>query len=473
MKVNKKKKTNIFFILGIILFRIAMEIALFSFVEPKYSYVYNIEFKLINIIISLLFFFLSLILIYILFSTPKIRFSQFTILLIYLLSFIPTNILSQYCSYEINFIVLSSLFWIFILIGAIFLSRKKIKNHLVEEEEFKERSKNQIISNTVILIYKKDTELVKILFFIFVSFMCAYAVYLSYKINGLKFILNLDEIYVTREKASTFFNTFDSFFINIFSTSILPILLGFAIKKKNILISVIIVLISFLMFSIGGNKSYILVILLSIVITPFFSDKIIKYIPTILAILFLLVLIVYKITNSSLIIYAIDVGIRRTFFTPAEISHSYFLFFQNNSPIWLTDDPLILRLFWEGPYDGTPLATVVGLEMYNETGTNTGMFGNAMGEFGNLGVIFFPILFLILIFIMDLISNDIENKTILPFIISFSVIIINISICGILWTFILELFGLIFLFKLSGLAYYNKGKNKKRKCLLRLKRNCK
>ena len=146
--------------------------------------------------------------------------------------------------------------------------------------------------------------------------------------------------------------------------------------------------------------------------------------------------------------------IRRTMFTPAEIGYSYYRFFQENPAIWLADEAFIVRLGWTGPYNETPLSTVVGMAMYGTTGINNGLFGNALGEFGNLGIVIFPIIFAFFAWLIDGCTFNLETKAIFSFIASYVIILPNISIAGLLYVFVLPLFGLSLLYKLSGQAYF-------------------
>ena len=141
-------------------------------------------------------------------------------------------------------------------------------------------------------------------------------------------------------------------------------------------------------------------------------------------------------------------------FTPSEIGYSYYQFFQENPSIWLADDALIVRLGWAGPYNETPLATVVGMAMYGTTGINNGLFGNAMGEFGNWGIVIFPVMFAFFAWLIDGCTFNVETKAVFSFFVSYVIILPNTSIAGILYTFILPLFGLSVLYKISGQAYF-------------------
>ena len=457
MVKNKNNRDNVLLVLGIVLFRIVLEVALFYFVFPRYPYRYDKNIKTSNVILSLVFFIASLVVIEMIYRRRmKFTSSLIIVLLIYLISYIPGNLLIAYCGYGLEYILLFNIFWILMLGGSWLVSIIQHKPYILPEKEFAYYNKhNYTTKNMVLILDQKQASQFKWVYFGFIMLLSAYALFLAYKFNGLRLTISFDDIYDMREEASGYFGTFDSLFINIFSTAVLPVSMGFALRKKKVLMMMWLFFMTIVMFSIGGNKSYLLVVVASVLVYPIISNNIIKKLPLIMAVGFALLLALHKITDEAkLLDYAVDILIRRTMFTPSEIGYSYYLFFQENPAIWLADEAFISRLGWTGPYNGTPLATVVGMAMYGTTGINNGLFGNALGEFGNWGIVIFPVIFAFFAWLIDGCTFNVETKTIFPFIVSYVVILPNASIAGILYTFILPLFGLSLLYKISGMAYF-------------------
>ena len=451
------KKNNALLISGIILFRIVLGFALFYFVFPHYPQRYTKNITVLNVALSVTFFIASLILIAKIYrNREKLSSSLIIVLLIYLISYIPGNLLIAYCGYELQYIFMFNIFWFLMLLLSDFVSRRKHRFYIMPRSEYEFYKQKQGLSErTILIIDEKQTLPIKWIYVAFILLLSAYALLLSYRFNGLKITISFDDIYDMREEASGFFGTFDALFINIFSTTVLPISIGFALKKKKILMTIWLFFMTLVMFSIGGNKSYLLVVVASLIVFPIISDDIIKKIPIIMASGLALLLVLHKLINDSKIIdYAVDILIRRTMFTPSEIGYSYYQFFQENPSIWLADDALIVRLGWAGPYNETPLATVVGMAMYGTTGINNGLFGNAMGEFGNWGIVIFPVMFAFFAWLIDGCTFNVETKAVFSFFVSYVIILPNTSIAGILYTFILPLFGLSVLYKISGQAYF-------------------
>ena len=469
------KKNNALLISGIILFRIVLGFALFYFVFPHYPQRYTKNITVLNVALSVTFFIASLILIAKIYrNREKLSSSLIIVLLIYLISYIPGNLLIAYCGYELQYIFMFNIFWFLMLLLSDFVSRRKHRFYIMPRSEYEFYKQKQGLSErTILIIDEKQTLPIKWIYVAFILLLSAYALLLSYRFNGLKITISFDDIYDMREEASGFFGTFDALFINIFSTTVLPISIGFALKKKKILMTIWLFFMTLVMFSIGGNKSYLLVVVASLIVFPIISDDIIKKIPIIMAAGLAVLLVLYKLSNEAkLINNAVDIIIRRTMFTPSEIGYSYYQFFQENPSIWLADDALIVRLGWAGPYNETPLATVVGMAMYGTTGINTGLFGNAMGEFGNWGIVIFPVMFAFFAWLIDGCTFNVETKAVFSFFVSYVIILPNISIAGILYTFILPLFGLSVLYKISGQTYFkDKSEIKFKKFISKFKTN--
>lgn len=469
------KKNNAILIAGIILFRIVLGFALFYFVFPHYPQRYTKNITVLNVALSVTFFIASLILIAKIYrNREKLSSSLIIVLLIYLISYIPGNLLIAYCGYELQYIFMFNIFWFLMLLLSDFVSRRKHRFYIMPRSEYEFYKQKQGLSErTILIIDEKQTLPIKWIYVAFILLLSAYALLLSYRFNGLKITISFDDIYDMREEASGFFGTFDALFINIFSTTVLPISIGFALKKKKILMVIWLFFMTLVMFSIGGNKSYLLVVVASLIVFPIISDDIIKKIPIIMATGLAVLLILHKLTSEAkLIDYAVDIIIRRTMFTPSEIGYSYYQFFQENPSIWLADDALIVRLGWTGPYNETPLSTVVGMAMYGTTGINNGLFGNAMGEFGNWGIVIFPVMFAFFAWLIDGCTFNVETKAVFSFFVSYVIILPNTSIAGVLYTFILPLFGLSVLYKISGQAYFkDKSEIKFEKFISKFKRN--
>lgn len=454
---NKNRKNNILMIFGIILFRIVLEIVMWYFVFPRYPSRYEIDINVLNVALSVLFFIISLLIITVMYSKKKrLTSSLIIVLLIYLISYIPSNLLIAYCGYEIGYVLMFNTFWFLMLGLSYFVSKIRHKPYILPEKEYKfYKEHNYAMQRTVMVLDRKQANQFKWVYFGFIMVLSAYALFLSYKANGLRLTLSFDNVYDMREETAGLFGTFDSLFIKVFSTAVLPISMGFALKNKKVLMAIWLFFMTVVMFSIGGNKSYLLVIMACMIVFPIISDNIIKKIPFILAVGLAVLLILHKITDEwKPVDYAVDVLIRRTMFTPAEIGYSYYRFFQENPAIWLADEAFIVRLGWTGPYNETPLSTVVGMAMYGTTGINNGLFGNALGEFGNLGIVIFPIIFAFFAWLIDGCTFNLETKAIFSFIASYVIILPNISIAGLLYVFVLPLFGLSLLYKLSGQAYF-------------------
>lgn len=105
------KKNNALLISGIILFRIVLGFALFYFVFPHYPQRYTKNITVLNVALSVTFFIASLILIAKIYrNREKLPSSLIIVLLIYLISYIPGNLLIAYCGYELQYVFMFNVF---------------------------------------------------------------------------------------------------------------------------------------------------------------------------------------------------------------------------------------------------------------------------------------------------------------------------------------------------------------------------
>jgi oligosaccharide repeat unit polymerase len=225
-------------------------------------------------------------------------------------------------------------------------------------------------------------------------------IYISWKYTGFRFTLSFENVYEFREgysaKASS---PILGYLLPLAASVALPYCFIVYLIEKKYKISILIMLIGVLSFSISGMKTW-LFIYLAILFFMYFGNRIKLGIMN----YFLIFLILF--TGISAGTYYINNNINlvsihnRILSYPAELNFYYFYFFSNNELLFLRES--ILRYFFESPYDiNSPY--LISYTYGSGDGLNNavnGLFGDAFANFGYLGVLVYPILLAFAMYIL-------------------------------------------------------------------------
>jgi hypothetical protein len=407
----KNKRTKKGMVVWLILFRLTLEMV-FIVVEKESAAIYGYSLNIISYkyllswIICLPMFFLLKTTI----NPFNIKTSTIIINFLFIMSYIPIVSIYALIGLPEKFLFYVTIYWLIILFGEILFLRN--------------------ISS--IQIRPIDSNIAENLLKIIIFFALAYGLFFSYRFNGLRLNLNLEDIYKVRlDFRDVSIGTLNGYLIAWTRLVILPIgaLLSFIKRKYKILL--IICIVQLFLYSVDNLKTVFLIIPVGILGYLVYQDtKFIRFIKA-LVILNIIAVVEFLILKTNFISKYI---VFRSFYTQATITVDYFDFFSKNTPDYLRQS--IFRWFGAESEYSMPITQLIS-GTYHGTyhgNANTGMFADAYSNFGFLGVIIYPILFLMLLFLYNAVTRNIENRVLIVLLIMQAIAFTNVSFFNALLT---------------------------------------
>ena len=365
------------------LFYFTINVIYKQFVSPLYFYAgfYN-NFSASNFFLAY-FSFLVIGAIYLRnLSNPKTT-SDFVLAFLFFIAYCPSNVLFGFGVTDTVFFLLTQIYWFSLGTVVWLLSYFEIKIPTIPD-------KNRIIFSISLCVI-----------------MCSIILYIFGKYSKFTFMTHFIEVYGLRKIASTYqLPRILTYFFG-FARATIPIFLGYATINRRWGITFLLTMIQYCNYSVDGSKSIYYTTFLVILIALFYNSKMNKFLS---ALLFFGVAgsqYFYKIGFSFFNSYIV----RRIFFVPQLISYCYYDYNQTNSFNYFNS---LLRYIGL-PNHNPEISFLVGELYYGnpETSANTGLFGDAYWNLGIIGVIVFPILIGIVLFLMDQILREHHPKIVL------------------------------------------------------------
>lgn len=180
------------------------------------------------------------------------------------------------------------------------------------------------------------------------------------------------------------------------------ILITHFIKTKRKALAIAFIVVGLFYFILQGNRQFVLFVILGIVFGFLNPNK------KIIAISFLSILAIqfvefYVIHNFN-IVGPITNVYRRFCLVPNKISSQYFDYFQINQPDYLRGvfTRICSLLNLESPYGNNQIGFIIGNAYYGwAMNANNGLFGGAYFEFGDLGFIIDPVMFVLILRLIE------------------------------------------------------------------------
>lgn len=418
LNLIRRRKSSLGFnrlkiIFGILLFRLSLDFLYYFFLHPMYNiYGFILDFSIEKYIISMLL----LLIVSSLLSGQIVddRPSSSMMMFLFLLSFVPNTSLFAFMNLNYYFIMISFTYWILFSL-AYWIVPKKFKN-------------SASFSN------QKYPNLYKYIPIVFLIIIVAF----SYSYNGLRINLDLSDVYEMRMQSRELgIPEFMNYIMPWAGNVVFPIIIiKMFIDKKYVKASVFIVAV-LLLFSITGIKTWLFVLITSLIWVLFIKGK--DFIFKLPVLLFLINVVTYfevVILKSS---FFINHFIRRVFFITSLTNYNYLDFFTDNPKLLLTDSALgwIKRFGFVGPYDNEPISRLIGRIYYNNINMNasSGTIADAYANFGWLGILIYPFLLMLLFRLMDKYSYGIESRILIPIIVSMSILLLNGNIFSVMTTY--------------------------------------
>lgn len=409
-----RKSKFIYNFIWVTLFKLFIELVYTGYISKnfeKFSTNINDEKNMVSWILLLL----SFIIINNIVTNKLSRTSTLILYIVYLYSYIPGISYWSLADLTNSFIIYFNLYWFYIFFLMFFYSKVKLPS--------KKITLNDDLRNKM--------------FYLIFGFAVLFGIYYSYKHSGFRIHLNLNTVYDIRAQSKILnASTLENLLYYIVSTVVYPLYAIAFFKDKKWIQLTVALFMQLLMFSVEGHKFYLFVIPVGLIAYKFYNDKFIKQIPK-LSILLIFVGGFERILLRSG--YILSYFVRRTLYVPAQIDSYYFDFFTKNSPIYFAQDKILSRLGLKSPYLSR-VSQLIG-DVYGEGGNaNTGLFGDAFANVGNVSVIIYPVIFLISMVLIDLITENVPKKHLMTVLVSIVVMLLNTDISGIIYNYIIPIF---------------------------------
>lgn len=250
----------------------------------------------------------------------------------------------------------------------------------------------------------------KISIIIFMLIVCIVIVlFCSNKYGGMRIFVKLEDVYKYRNSGIEMPSILGYCF-NWISTIILPLMLLVCLINKRWIPSLICCMLISMCYSIYGNKTFLFMIILPFIIAILNRNNIRKYfLVDIIWMLNLAVAVSCILQKLNITRWGVALIDRIT--TGVSAGHFYYYdYFQTHKFLYLSQS--ILRFWIKSPYI-QPIGVIIGSNAkYNLTGDynnfNNGVFSDAYANFGFLGLIIFPFLFVLSLKIFDEILYNTE-----------------------------------------------------------------
>jgi len=373
----KIKKNIIWAFLSIVFYLIVLDFSYYFLISKIWAYSrFEFNFNGIKLIES----FFLLFIIFILMPKTSKKLSNIIIWLLILLSYIPMLTIFALKDESRIYMYAITGFWmlVFLLLelpGISILSLKKLQS--------------------------------KIIYYSLFVFLSIIVLFLISKYLGFSLNLDLTKVYDIRSQYSKLKIPLAGYLFNWLGYIAIPVFFAICITKRKWVFAIPIVILQLLLFSSTGNKTFLLALPFTLVLIFIVTQK--K--PFLWMTVGLIGIILMGVLSYTLFndLWISSLLTRRTLLVPAQLSFLYYDFFSKNVHTFLSHHQ-IFRVFLNYPYPLNP-PHLIGEFYFNrpQMGANNGIYADAFMNFGFIGLIFWAIL---LIIILKLIDGITKNKDI-------------------------------------------------------------
>lgn len=283
----------------------------------------------------------------------------------------------------------------------------------------------------VLSLTHPDTHNSKKFFSILTLVSCAFVLIISYKYTGLRFTLDIINVYDIRAEAAEYeMSSMVSYILGCMPL-VLSVSIVYWLRAKKYIITLLIAVVYIFLFSIAGNKSYFFMLVLVLGVHIFFMHWMYKSIPPLLCALCLIALIEYLILDSFMIS---SLFVRRMMLVPVAHSESFYHFFSKN-PVNLFRDGIMGKFSFDSIYQQNIPRLIGEFQEEYAMNANNGLLGDMFANLPVLlGLVLLPLILVICFRVMDLTAKGLDLKLLLPFAIYFANSFINSSWSTVLLT---------------------------------------
>lgn len=367
--------------LGVILFRIMLDVVYEQIINQYFHYAGFVNkqenFSLLKswLLLLLLFPFVSKVL-------KKGLFSSNIIILLFLISYVPMTSLFRFIPPTSYFYIIFTLYWLTLFILYLVIPKISLK-----------------LPN-----FRKGmpAELWAVLLILCLSVLLVSGIY-----HGFRLTIDLSDVYTLRaEQRAAKYHAVFSYLLPA-AGNILPVFLVYFLTKKNYKWSAFLAITIIFNFSTGGHKSILFKLILVFVGFVIFNYKTIYKYSWFLVSLLLAALVEFNFFNSIAISNFV---IRRVMYIPGRLNYYYFDFFSKN-PSDFYFQGFLGRLGFQSSYN-KPLQRIIGENYYGTEAmnANNGLFSDAYANMNVYGVLFLPLILVIIFKLADSVSKGLDVR---------------------------------------------------------------
>lgn len=376
-------------------------------------------------------------------KTEKI--STYLIFVLYLISFIPTMTLCAFENLPVKFMILVSLFWgVTLVLEYYFCACQRVKAGYNRKQVLKlSRNTQKTLQSSACVI------------------VACFVLGFSYHYTHFNINLDLNDIYAMRYGEIRSLSGVLQY-IYIWVGIAISVLGMYAFQKKNYGQFTIWVFLLVLYFSIEGNKITLFLIPVSLLAIGGNLKKNMWLIPALFIFLNIGGVLESHLTDLHFINGYWGL---RTLFLPSNLTHMYYDYFSVNGPDYWARS--FLRHFGAvSKYDKDfgHIIDIVYFHLSGEGNSNTGMFGSAYANFGDLCIIVYPCVYLVVFKLVNWFTKSIPVEKCYTFLFYYAMVLQNSDPFGVMMTNGLLVIGLLYKFVLYNDPPKGKVKNYK-KCV--------
>jgi hypothetical protein len=222
--------------------------------------------------------------------------------------------------------------------------------------------------------------------------------FMSWRFTGFRLHFGLFDIYELRAEARGYDVPTILGYVATIADNVLPILLAYYLRRRWLLIAAVVAVVIFYNFGISATKQVLFLLIFAIGSVAIRESSNLSRM-----IFWALVFVVGVAILERLMIGTLFVGslaVHRLFFIPAHLHWVHYDFFQTNQFLYLTQSAL--RFFFESPYREN-VQFLLGEYFIGEIAAraNNGLFSDGYMNFGSVSVLFYPILCVALLKLVD------------------------------------------------------------------------
>ena len=401
---NNFQKTKNHIVLGLVLYKLSLEICYIFIISPLYGYSgFLLDIDVGKLVLSWIIYIALSYYFKRVFYNNNFNISVIILFCLFILYFTPL----------ISLIFLANLPYIFMMLVCIYWCLAVVLEKIFSKITFISFAYNAYNKN---ILTDKIADVIILL-------CCIYMFIFSLNYNKLYINFALENVYNLRLAArDANFSGLSGYLLSWIGFVIAPSAALRYFKQKKWILFSFICYIQLLHYSIAGEKTILAIIPISIFLYIFFSNRNLLRLPFGMFFVNIISFCEYFLLGTyKLSAYIIC----RTLYFPSLLNYWYYDFFSKNPPDMLKQS-VLRRIGLVSTYD-IQIPNLIGLTYTNsiEHTANTGMFGDAYANFGILGVVIYPVLMAILLCVFNNMSKNVYIKNYVNLVIIILLFMIN------------------------------------------------